>query len=112
MAWFRTLFSRVRRANIPQNFREAFEQAGTGVIQTLLFLGSINPADLPEPLTRIGVQGSVERRSAIVWLNEKAHRAERKEIRMEAVEWAILLFVIFGVIVDALLFSQERRWLP
>ena len=45
-------------------------------------------------------------------LNEKAHRAERKEIRVEFVEWAILIFVISGVIVDALLFFQERHGLP
>jgi len=90
--------------------RDQFEQAGTEVIRTLLFLGYINPAGLPDPLTRIGNPG-VERQSAIEWLNEKAHRAERKEVRMEAVEWAILIFVFIGVVVDILLFSQERHWL-
>jgi hypothetical protein len=31
--------------------------------------------------------------------------------RMEAVEWAIL-FVVLDVVVDALLFCEERHWLP
>lgn len=86
MQSLRTRFSRVHKANIPPNDRRAFEQAGPEVIRALMGLGQINPSDLPGPLTQLSSPQSVERQNAFAWLNEKAHRAEKKERRMAAVE--------------------------
>jgi hypothetical protein len=41
--------------------------------------------------------------AATAWLTERADLAERTEDRIETVEWAVLIFVAVGVIVDVLL---------
>ncbi len=50
-----------------------------------------------------------EKRQALLeWLRERRDAAEIHEHRVEIVEWAILIFVVFGVIVDlALLFNGK-----
>jgi hypothetical protein len=108
MRWLR----RVRKASIGPDLRDALEQAGRATVQMLAFYAPINRTDLPAVLSRISDPSTKERAGAFAWLTEVADKAERKEQRIEIVEWAILIFVIFGVIVDALLFCQERHWLP
>lgn len=45
--------------------------------------------------------------AATAWLTERADLRERREDRIEMVEWAVLIFVVLGVIVDiALLFRH------
>jgi hypothetical protein len=50
MTWFRTLFSKVRKANISPSLKVVFEQAGTATVQTLVFSGWVNREGLPEEL--------------------------------------------------------------
>ena len=47
-------------------------------------------------------------RHATEWLTERGDSREQHEQRVETVEWAILIFVILGVIADAKL----AGWLP
>jgi hypothetical protein len=95
---------KVRRANIPQHARDAFERFGETIIANALTL-AFQPAD-PE-LNQIVFNKGQWREHAISWLTERRDIAERKEQRVEFVEWAILVFVIFGVIADALLVLHE-----
>jgi len=96
---------KVRVAKISQEVRDELERSGETVIAHALAV----PLDVSDsPLHKFRHE---ERQAAEDWLTERRDIAERKEQRVELVEWAILVFVIFGVIVDALLFSQERHWL-
>ena len=40
---------------------------------------------------------------ALPWLTEQVDQHERREDRLETVEWAILIFVVVGVAVDLFL---------
>jgi hypothetical protein len=46
---------------------------------------------------------SVNAESIRAWLTERADINERREQRMEAAEWAVLIFVAVGVVADILL---------
>jgi hypothetical protein len=48
-------------------------------------------------------------REALAWLTERRDIHERKEDRLETVEWAILVFVIVGVLADILIVVHELR---
>jgi hypothetical protein len=47
-----------------------------------------------------------ERPAAEAWLTEKRDLEERNRQRTETVEIAILVFVVFGVVLDFLIFVQ------
>jgi len=49
----------------------------------------------------------VTREHAIAWLTERGDLQEQREQRLETLEWGILIFVIVGVILDALLVFHE-----
>jgi hypothetical protein len=86
MWWWR----KVRRANIAQEERDKFERYG----ETVVAMGIAMHLDkMPglEPLV------------AAAWLTERADLAERREDRLETVEWAVLIFVVVGVIADIFL---------
>jgi hypothetical protein len=40
-------------------------------------------------------------KDAADWLTERGDSQEQREQRMEAVEWAILIFVVLGVVVES-----------
>jgi len=100
---------KVRKAKIDSKLRDVFEQAGVATVQTFAFSAMSNREGMSVELKAISVAQSREREAAIKWLAEKADIAERKEQRVESVEWAILVFVILGVITDVLLLIHERN---
>jgi hypothetical protein len=51
--------------------------------------------------------GQQKRDEIVQWLRERRDTAERREDRLETVEWAILIFVVMGVAADiAILFAS------
>jgi hypothetical protein len=49
-----------------------------------------------------------KRREMMDWLQERRDLAQRHADRLETVEWAILMFVVVGVIVDLILLAHGR----
>jgi len=94
MWWWR----KVRRANIPDNSRDWFERYGEVVIAQALAT-SYAGSD-PSSLSGFVFQ---RRDDAANWLTERRDIHERKEDRLETVEWAILVFVVVGVMADIIL---------
>lgn len=95
---------KVRKAQIPKSDRDTFERFGESVIGGIL-AGGFNPraAELQSIYADVKMQ-----EHARDWLTERGDSHERREQRLEAVEWAILLFVILGVILDVLLVLHHR----
>lgn len=101
--WWR--WRKVHRANIPLAERVLFERYGETVVALLL------ASELTEnPETHgITIGGFILKKvivdidAASAWLTERADLAERREDRLETVEWAVLIFVVVGVIADVLL---------
>jgi hypothetical protein len=50
-----------------------------------------------------------DRAPLLAWLTERRDIHERKEDRLETVEWAILIFVIVGVLADIIIVAHELR---
>jgi hypothetical protein len=105
MCWW---WRKVRRANIPANAREAFEQTGKfGVAAELA-------ADFPPAKILLRDKDYVDGRIKQYgrdWMREQVELEERREDRLETVEWAILIFVIVGVVADTLIVAHELGWL-
>lgn len=101
--WWR----KVRRANIGPVDRDTFERFGEPVIATVLASG-LNPR--PEELQQVYNNPS-KLKAAESWLTEQADLREQHEQRLETLEWAILIFVILGVVADGLLAAHEFGWL-
>lgn len=97
--WWR----RVRVAAIPKTVRDSFERFGEAVVVGVLTSG-LNPP-VPE-LRELYVNGELHQH-ALKWLTERGDYHEQREQRLETVEWAILIFVILGVIAD---FSLAFGW--
>jgi hypothetical protein len=85
---------RVRKAKIDSAVRDQFERYGETVIATCL-------ATTPRPAS-IGTFLDKHEDEALAWLTERSDRQERKETRIEILEWGILIFVVLGVIVESL----------
>jgi len=99
MWWWRE----VRKATIPQEERDILERYGDQVIALMITSGH-NPRSVA--LQEI-YNNPAKLKNAEDWLTERSDRNERHEDRVETVEWAILVFVILGVIADfALLVSR------
>jgi hypothetical protein len=49
-----------------------------------------------------------KRQEIMEWLQERCDITERHANRLETVEWAILIFVILGVVVDLLLLFHDK----
>ena len=105
MCWW---WRKVRRAEIPNDARDAFfEELGQ-------FLVANRIADNQPP--RSGALGDKYNDVALKqygtqWIRELADRHERRENRLETVEWAILIFVVVGVAADCLIVAHELGWL-
>lgn len=85
----------MRVANIPAAIRDELERSGETVVAHALAV----PMDVPNsPLHKFRHE---ERPAAEAWLTERRDIAERKEQRVEAVEWAVLIFVVLGTAVEA-----------
>jgi hypothetical protein len=93
---------KVRRADIPEELRDRFELYGEALMAEAIASGDAN---------RIGAElagyGQQKRDEIVQWLRERRDTAERREHRLETVEWAILIFVVMGVAADiAILFAS------
>src|SRR5215471_1173502 len=85
---------KIRRANIPQTLRDEFERLGEQILVGALVV----PMDVAaSALHDIRANHRVE---AEAWLQEQRDAQERRHDRLEAVEVAILVAVVIGVIVD------------
>lgn len=98
MWWWR----KVRRANISQDLRDELERIG----ETVIIGGLVLAPDMPSSFLHTFV--TQHREGALAWLTERRDIETRHEDRVETVEWAILVFVIFGVLIDVLLLIHER----
>jgi hypothetical protein len=98
MRWWR----KVRRANIPDTLRDQLEQAGETVVAMMLASGIT--AQYSGPL--VGVL-QTQWEGALAWLTERRDIQERREDRLEMVEWAILIFVVVGVLADFAIVAHE-----
>ncbi len=100
MWWWR----KVRKANISEELRTKFERFGEDVLAQALAVGAqrTQGVELLELL-----QG--DRTPIMEWLTERRDIHERKEDRLETIEWLILIFVIVGVLADILILVHELR---
>jgi hypothetical protein len=104
MCWW---WRKIRRANIPADARDAFEQTGKFSVGAEL-AGDFPPAKII--LRDKYVDGHIKQYGRD-WMREQVDREERREDRLETVEWAILIFVIVGVVADCLIVAHEIKWL-
>lgn len=95
--WWR----KIRPAKIPQAERDLFERFGEFVIGSVLAGGFTPSHDDLIPLYQ--KTNRAQQDYARDWLTERSDAHEQREQRVETVDWAILLFVILGVILDVVL---------
>ena len=89
---------KVRSANIDKDKRDEFGQRGEFIIAMIL-TGGLSPR--AEKLQRFYNDLDIQK-DALAWLTERYDSRERHERRLETVEWAILIFVFLGVIVEVM----------
>jgi len=89
----------IRRATIKQEYRDTFEQCGVQVVALALGLGSLTPGGNQFP-THVLQTVVLHQAETTAWLQEKRDQERCEKRRGELVEWAILFFVIVGVILD------------
>ena len=94
MWWWR----KVRRAKISEDLRTRFERFGEDVLAHALAVGSILTQG--RELLNL-IEG--HREAVMEWLTERRDIHERKEQRLETAEWAILVWVVVGVIADIII---------
>jgi hypothetical protein len=90
-------WTKVRRANIPDTIRVILEGYGEIMIATVL------------ATRRYQDYGDLKQYwpEAVLWLRERQDIHARREDRLETVEWAILIFVVVGVIADVVIVLHE-----
>jgi len=88
MRWFQ-----IRKATIPPELRQTFEQHGIGTMQNLL-------ATPDRPFVYRGQISSVYqvREDLLRWLTEQYDRAERKETWTLTMEAAIIVLIVVEII--------------
>jgi hypothetical protein len=92
----------IRGASITKEERDIFEMYGENVIQMLLVNGANDAIEeLKQWYGRSHGQFS-GREKMKEWLKERGDIRERHEQRIEFLEWAILLFVALGVVVETM----------
>jgi hypothetical protein len=96
---------KVRRANISQELRERFEFYGETVIALVTEGAKVGGGS---ELMQLSLNHGPE---IAAWLKERRDLHARREDRLETVEWAILIFVVVGVVADVLIVMHELGWL-
>src|SRR5664279_1977736 len=99
---------RIRRAKITQQQRDEYERYGTQVIALALGLGSLTPGSGTFPTHALQMV-VLQQAPAAEWLREKRDEDEYHQTRLEFVEWSILIFVVFGVILDFFMLKQYMQ---
>jgi len=97
--WWR----KVRYASIPKDARDIFERFGEAIIGSVVTGGM---AQRHGDLQKIYTDQNAMLSHATAWLTERADLRELHEQRLETAEWAILIFVVAGVILDCILVAQ------
>jgi hypothetical protein len=95
-------WAKVRKAKIPNDQPETFERYGENVIGMVLANG-LNPGT-----GELYLIYSNHQRNARDWLTERSTWHERREDRLETLEWAILIFVFGELFFD---FARTVHWL-
>lgn len=95
---------RVRKASIPDEWRDVFERFGVNVIGGVLGGGFNPPASEIQPV----YNNDTVRAHALQWMTEQYDRAERKENWMITMEAAVTIFVLFELIVSILDLTSHR----
>lgn len=103
MCWW---WQKVRKANIPVEDRETFERFGEFVVG-LVLAGGFTPSSKELQRYYHGDEKEIKKTYARDWLAERITLHERREDRIETLEWAVLIFVVLGVIADGLLVLRE-----
>jgi hypothetical protein len=94
----------VRPANIPDADRDLFERYGEQVIGMVLAGGfSPSAADLQRLYTEAAIKAH-----ARDWLTERADTLERREQRLEILEWAIVALIVLELIVGAIQLTRDN----
>lgn|SRR5487761_956342 len=93
MWWWR----KVRYAEIPEELRDRFELFGEDVLAQAVSSAQWN--SIVQGVELIGLIQQ-KRREIMAWLRERRDLAERREQRVETLEWAILIFVGIEVLHD------------
>jgi|ERR1700682_5603262 hypothetical protein len=94
---------KVEKAKITEKDRKLFERYGEAAITNVL---ANNVAPLSNDL-KILIAGPGKMNEAAEWLSERGAAHERREQRLETIEWAILIFVFASLIVDVLLLCRD-----
>jgi hypothetical protein len=94
---------RVRRADIHLETRGHFERYGKEVIALALGLGSMSPGGGGTHALQTVFGRQLE---ASLWLQEKRDEEEWDKTRNELVEWAVLIFVVLGVVVESIMLAK------
>lgn len=97
--WWR----KVRYAAIPKDARDVFERFGDAAIVSVVTSGL---GQRHGDLQKIYNDTDQMLTHATAWLTERGDLRELHEQRLETAEWAILIFVIAGVVLDLLLVSH------
>ena len=93
LPWWR----RVRYAQIPDELRERFELFGETVLSMAIASPTYN--SLVQGVELVGLM-QVKRAEITAWLRERRDLAERREQRLETLEWAILVLILIEVVHD------------
>jgi hypothetical protein len=101
MWWWR----KVRRAQIDDKLREAFDRLGHYAVAASI---AENYPPAPGEGRALGLTNQQIKQAAIAWMTEHIDVAERHEQRIETVEWAVLIFVAVGVVLDVMRFCLGR----
>jgi hypothetical protein len=97
-------WTKVKKATIPNDQRETFERYGENVIGMVLANG-LNPTTGELYLI---YSNPLKQRNARDWLTERSTWHERREDRLETLEWAILIFVFGELLFDL---ARAVHWL-
>ncbi|HTS39089.1 MAG TPA: hypothetical protein VMH84_00920 [Xanthobacteraceae bacterium] len=88
MWWWR----KVRWANIPDNLRKELERLGENVVAQAV----AHPVDNPSGLPLYGFVHT-HNEQTLDWLTERRDIHERREHRLEFVEWSIVILILFEI---------------
>ena len=97
---------KISYATIPTDLRKQFERYG----ETLMAL-AIESGDATRIGTNLARLGQGQREQIVDWLKERRDIEAEHQDRLETVEWAILIFLVVGVIADLAIAAHEFGWL-
>lgn len=87
---------KVRKAQIRADARAEFERYGTPVIAHALAISGQSPGFPGHVVSYVTAHAN----DATAWLTEKRDIEARHADRIETLEWAILIFLVVGTIVE------------